>query len=251
MVVTVQLKNPPIGDYWVLYIWNSTMTETRYADEIPMDEVASFDIPDAWFPLLIDLRVNQWVIVGESVRQVYRVQSWAPGYPDYKPVFIRLPGYWYYNFATEEFEYGLRGTITALELLYNDSRAAIPAGEIPQGEGRLYINVRNDIIYPEVIGAAWEVRDPDGIVIEKDRFLTPEPFAPGMSQGLFSNPFNLSKLGKYTVKVEMLMTIDELVVDSYEGDLCTVIEAVVPEYRGSLSRKELEYDERRAAIPVY
>ncbi|GAI93059.1 unnamed protein product, partial [marine sediment metagenome] len=40
--------------------------------------------------------------------------------------------------------------------------------------------------------------------------------------------FNLTKLGEYTAKVEMLMTIDEFVIDGYEGPLCTVKEMLEP-----------------------
>ncbi|GAH88266.1 unnamed protein product, partial [marine sediment metagenome] len=39
------------------------------------------------------------------------------------------------------------------------------------------------------------------------------------------------------------------IVDRYIGDLCTV-EAVVEEYAGSISRKELDYDAVRVPFPV-
>jgi len=38
-----------------------------------------------------------------------------------------------------------------------------------------------------------------------------------------------------------------VVVDRYEGDLCVVTE----EYAGSITKKELEYDNVRGSIPVY
>ena len=50
--------------------------------------------------------------------------------------------------------------------------------------------------------------------------------------------------------VELLMNPDNPeIVDRYIGDLCTV--AAVPEYKGTISKKELDYDGARSIIPVY
>ncbi|GAH58047.1 unnamed protein product, partial [marine sediment metagenome] len=65
-----------------------------------------------------------------------------------------------------------------------------------------------------------------------------------------SGQFDLNKVGKYTTWIELQMGSQDNpeMVDLYIGDLCTVS---VPEYKGSIARKELEYDETRGAIPVY
>ncbi|MBA7695342.1 hypothetical protein ES703_103967 [subsurface metagenome] len=52
---------------------------------------------------------------------------------------------------------------------------------------------------------------------------------PGNEHGFLSGRFNLDKVGKYSIWVELLMNPDDPeVVDQYIGELCTVA-AVVPE----------------------
>ena len=106
-VITIYLKNPPAeGDYWQIMITNASQTDCRFTPDIPLDEAATFDIPADWdFPLPIDIIVYQWGDPEHTfARQVYRVQSWAPGYADYKAMFIEAYGSYYFNVATEMFE---------------------------------------------------------------------------------------------------------------------------------------------------
>jgi len=89
----------------------------------------------------------------------------------------------------------------------------------------------NDMTIAQKLGARWEVTDPDGQVVDSYYdwavFLTP----PGQEHGFVGNQFILDKLGTYTVKADLLMNPDDpVVVDSYDGDLCTTTTEVPPEY---------------------
>lgn len=123
------------------------------------------------------------------------------------------------------------GTLTRMELEYNESWAPIPAGDIPpEKRGILHIWGRNDMDTNQKMGIYWFVADPEGYVVQEygpywELFWT----GPGNEQGFLSSRFDLSKVGKYTVWLELLMNpADPQVVDRYIGDLCTVA-AVVPE----------------------
>jgi len=89
----------------------------------------------------------------------------------------------------------------------------------------------NDMTTDQKMGARWEVRDPDGVVV--DTYFDWEMFwtGPGLEQGFVGNHFILDKVGTYTLKADLLMNLDDPVaVDSYDGDLCTVTAEVPPEY---------------------
>lgn len=231
MVITVQLKNPPPeGDYWQLYVANYSKTDGRFIQNIPMNGIANFtNIPDTWdFPLFIILAVYQWVEKGVSAREVYYIQNyWGSGYPGYNELkwkSINIYGEWFFNFTSVAFEYYYKGTITKLQLKYDSSSGDIPVGEIPTGQGKIFANIRNDIIHPEVIGLHWEVKDPTGVVLEDYDFVSPEVILPGQSFPLMSLKWlPLTKVGKYTINIEMFMTVDRIVVDSYSGELCTIV----------------------------
>ena len=128
------------------------------------------------------------------------------------------------------------GTLTRMELEYDETWAPIPAYNIPQGQrGIAHIWGRNDMDTNQKMGIYWFVADPQGYVAQEygpywEAFWT----GPGHEQGFLSSRFNLDKVGKYTIWVELLMNRDDpQVVDQYIGDLCTVV-AVVPEpqFRG-------------------
>ena len=108
---------------------------------------------------------------------------------------------------------------------------AIGAG-VPIGvSAAILIGGTNDMTIAQKMGARWEVRDPDGVVVDSYYdwawFHTPA----GQDHGFVGNQFNLDKLGTYTVKVDLLMNPDDpVVVDSYEGDLCTTTTEVPPTY---------------------
>ena len=100
--------------------------------------------------------------------------------------------------------------------------AGVPSGV----SAAVLIGGTNDMTIAQKMGARWEVRDPDGIVVDSyfdwEMFSTP----PGQEHGFVGNQFSLDKLGTYTVRAELLMNPDDPVtVDSYDGALCVVIEA--------------------------
>jgi len=143
------------------------------------------------------------------------------------------------------------GTISRKQLEYDESRASIPVYNIPQGErGLVHIWGRNDMATSEKLGIYWFVADPDGMVVEEYEDWEFGTTSPGSEHEFIGGRFNLDR-EKYTMWVELLMNPDNPeVVDRYIGDLCTV-EAAVPEYKGTIITKELEYDETRGSIPVY
>ena len=147
----------------------------------------------------------------------------------------------------EEFE----GTISRMELEYDESRANIPAYNIPEGQrGLVHIRGRNDMSTSQKLGIYWFVADPDGEIVEEYEDWEWGTTSPGGTHEFIGRRFDLDR-EKYTMWVELLMNQDDPeIVDRYIGDLCTVV-VVVLEYKGSIARKELEYDETRGNIPVY
>ncbi|MBA7681220.1 hypothetical protein ES703_89557 [subsurface metagenome] len=122
------------------------------------------------------------------------------------------------------------GTITRKELDYQDIWQALPLYNIPVGtRTRVRIWGRNDTSINQKMGIYWFVADPEGYVVQEhydwETFWT----GPGLEQGFVGSGFDLTKVGKYTIWMELLMNPDDpQVVDRYTGDLCTVA-AVVPE----------------------
>ena len=141
------------------------------------------------------------------------------------------------------------GKISKKELEYNESRAPIPVYNIPPGErGLVHIWGRNDMSTSEKLGIYWFVADPDGMIVEEYEDWEFGTTGPDDDHHFIGGRFNLDR-EKYTMWVELLMNPDNPeVVDRYIGDLCTVS---APEYKGTISKKELEYDGTRNTIPVY
>ena len=141
------------------------------------------------------------------------------------------------------------GTISRKQLEYDEARASIPVYDIPEGQrGLVHIWGRNDMSTSEKLGIYWFVADPDGIVVEEYEDWEWGTTSPGSEHEFIGGRFNLDR-EKYTMWVKLLMNPDDPeVVDMYIGDLCTVVPEI---YEGTISRKELEYDETRGNIPVY
>ncbi|MBA7469503.1 hypothetical protein ES707_04774 [subsurface metagenome] len=113
--------------------------------------------------------------------------------------------------------------------------ASVPIGT----SGKVHIVGRNDMPTPQEMGCTWVVKDPDGEVVEEhtdDWAGAPWPtdvdpddtheFISFLTEG-----FDLNKEGTYTIAVSLLMNLDSpVVVDSYEGDLCTTTLEVPPEF---------------------
>ncbi|MBA7716805.1 hypothetical protein ES703_125883 [subsurface metagenome] len=122
------------------------------------------------------------------------------------------------------------GTISKKELEYDEARASIPAYDIPQGQrGLVHIWGRNDMASNQKMGIWWQVKDPDGIVVEEYAKWETWWTGPGNAQEFIGGRFNLDKPGTYTIAVQLFMNPDDqVVVDDYYGNLCTVA-AAVPE----------------------
>ena len=143
----------------------------------------------------------------------------------------------------------VEGTISRKQLEYDESRASIPVYDIPEGQrGLVHIWGRNDMSTSEKLGIYWFVADPDGMIAEEYEDWEWGTTSPGGEHEFIGGRFNLDRK-KYTMWVELLMNPDNPeVVDRYIGDLCTVAPEI---YEGTISKKELEYDETRGNIPVY
>jgi len=148
---------------------------------------------------------------------------------DYDYVDIALAG------VTEPY----KGTISQMELEYDEARASIPTYDIPQGKrGLVHIWGRNDMSTSQKLGVYWEVRGPpgwpDGPIIEE--YIDWQTFTtgPGDEHEFIGGRFNLDEAGLYDIRCGLLMNYDDPVyVHTYYGDLCTVAAAVPePEFRG-------------------
>ncbi|GAI32568.1 unnamed protein product, partial [marine sediment metagenome] len=126
------------------------------------------------------------------------------------------------------------GTISRMELEYDESRADIPAHDIPQGQrGLVHVWGRNDMSTSQKLGISWVVKDPDGVVVEEYSDWQTFSTGPGDEHEFIGGRFDLDKVGTYTLVAGLLMNPDApIYVDTYYGDLCTVALAVPePEFR--------------------
>ena len=131
-----------------------------------------------------------------------------------------------------------------LEVISPSTRRPSPSREllsvatsVPIGQsGLVHIWGRNDMNVPRHIGIHWIVTDPEGVAVEDY-----EDWAsvlgikieldPGDDHEFIGGRFDLNKEGTYTIAVSLLMNPDSpVIVDSYEGDLCTTTLEVPPEY---------------------
>jgi catechol 2,3-dioxygenase-like lactoylglutathione lyase family enzyme len=113
--------------------------------------------------------------------------------------------------------------------------------------GRVHVVGRNDMLTPQEMGCTWVVTDPDGVVVEDHTddwagWPWPTDVDPNATHEFISRSrFDLNKAGTWAIAVNLLMGSPDnpVVVDTYEGVLCVVEEAVLIE--GTIIRKELEY----------
>ena len=142
------------------------------------------------------------------------------------------------------------GTITKKELDYEDRWQAFPLYNIPTGtRTRVRITGRNDMASNQRMGCWWEVKDPDGVVVDPYSRWGIGWIGPGDTQEFVGSSFDLNKAGTYTIAVQLFTNIaDQVGVDDFYGNLCTVLAA--EEFAGTISRKELKYDTTTSPIPV-
>lgn len=131
---------------------------------------------------------------------------------------------------------GYRGTITTKEFEFSDwTRVSIPFSDIPLGKkGGVLIGGTNNMGTTQQMGISWKVKDPDGVVVDSYETWEWWPYTGPGAEHMFAEPagqFNLDKVGTYTIKVELLMNHEApVIVDTYDGTLCTVTTEVPPEY---------------------
>jgi len=135
----------------------------------------------------------------------------------------------------------------ALESLFTSFAvgASVPIGT----RGLVHVWGRNDMSTTQRMGIGWTVTDPDGVIVEEYGTWEAWPYTPpGGEKEFIGGRFDINKVGDWMIAIELRMNFDNpVVVDSYVGLLCRVTE----EYAGTITRKELEYDSARGAIPVY
>lgn len=105
--------------------------------------------------------------------------------------------------------------------------ASVPIGEM----GLVHIWGRNDSSKTQDLGIVWTVKDPDGVVVEEYVDWS-YGHGPGDDHEFIGDRFDMVKEGTYTIEVYLVMgTYDNpIVVDSYQGALCTVTLEIPPEY---------------------
>ena len=135
----------------------------------------------------------------------------------------------------------------ALESLFTSFAvgASVPIGT----RGLVHVWGRNDMSTAQQLGIGWTITDPDGVIVEEYGIWEGWPYTgAGGEHEFIGGRFDINKVGDYMIAIELRMNPDNpVVVDSYVGLLCRVTE----EYAGTITRKELEYDSVRGAIPVY
>lgn len=120
--------------------------------------------------------------------------------------------------------------------------ASVPIGS----SGLVHVWARNDMASTQALFIDWVVRDPDGIEIEH-HYEWSSGHGPGDDHEFIGGRRDINKAGEWTIGITMMMNpADPVIVDNYVGLLCRVTE----EYAGSITKKELEYDGDRGAIPV-
>jgi len=106
------------------------------------------------------------------------------------------------------------------------------ASSVPIGQsGLVHIWGRNDTSVTQALGISWLVRDPDGGVVEEYSDWS-YGHGPGDDHEFLGGRFDINKAGTYTLKADLLMgsPANPVIVDSYEGALCTTTTEVPPEY---------------------
>ena len=144
----------------------------------------------------------------------------------------------------------MSASITKKELDYQNIWQAFPLDDIPvDTRVRVRITGRNDMDTNQKMGIYWFVADPDGYIAQEytdwEMFWT----GPGLEQVFVGSGFDLSKVGKYTIWVELLENPDDpQVVDRYIGDLCIVTTPIT--YAGEIVDKWVNKAPEGFGLPI-
>ena len=129
----------------------------------------------------------------------------------------------------------LLGTIVEKKLEYDETKGSIPVPRVPVGqEGLVHIRGQNNTPSEQELGISWIVRDPDGLLVEvypENKDIEWSATGAGKDHEFIGGRFEFFKEGIYTIDVKLFMNPDDpVVVDSYEGALCTTTPEVPREY---------------------
>ena len=99
--------------------------------------------------------------------------------------------------------------------------ASVPIGQ----EGLVHIWGQNNTALQRELGISWIVRDPDGLLVEvypENKDIEWSDTGAGKDHEFIGGRFEFFKEGTYTIDVKLFMNPDDpVVVDSYDGPLCT------------------------------
>lgn len=233
----LRLRNVPAG----AVLWDANFAEKSF-DYVPIADSGWLPINREWsYPSDPRNVTTLHILVLDADNNVLlEVYNLGP---------VRDEWYYIYDCSTGQLiECRLEGTIIEKVILHDAESLPIPA-EIGLGEsGQIQIKGRNDDLVAQQMGAYWRIERNDSIV-EDVEIWADELVIPGYIVAIKGSPIVFTHLGTYKLAFQLLMNKDcPEVVDFYIGDLCSVVPIA---YRGTISRKELEYDETRANIPVW
>ena len=117
---------------------------------------------------------------------------------------------------------------------------------IPIGiRGLIHIWGQNNMTTSQKMGIRWVAKNPSGVVAE-DYEDDAGTIGAGATHEFIGGRFDLNIPGTWTIVVGLFMGPGLTTqVASYSGTLC-----IVEQLKGTIIKKELEYDSARGAIPV-
>ncbi len=120
--------------------------------------------------------------------------------------------------------------------------ASVPLGQ----SGLVHVWGKNDMTTSQVLIISWVVKDPTGLTVES---YSDDAGTIGSLQDheFIGGRFDINKTGNWTIAIGLFMNrAAPVLVASYDG----VLGSITEEYKGSIWKKELEYDSVRDTIPV-
>lgn len=142
----------------------------------------------------------------------------------------------------------MAGTIIDKDLIYDSAEVPIPTS-IPLGtKGRVSIYTSNDENTPQKLGMHWEVRNPQGKVVQEYDVWTSFLIAPNGKRAFEGASILFDVPGTWTIWARLLMEPGDTIVDVYQGTLCEVV-GELEEFKGSIGAMALEADGYAVSVP--
>ena len=108
------------------------------------------------------------------------------------------------------------------------------------------VHWKNDGGEPAVFTAILELVDPDGVV--RASYTDIRPLEPGDDNGC-QTPYTVELDKEGTWKIHATLEVEGVLLDEKIWD-AILTTGVPPEFKGTITKKELEYDEERGLIPI-